>query len=92
VSGGRVVSLHVLASDRGCEGGLTRPGVFDCHPAPRVVVGEAGGGEPCLHMLASVHGRDPHCKLLLTPGCGMPIGLNVIEGVLGRCSSSSEEH
>jgi hypothetical protein len=28
-----------------------------------LVVGGAGGGEPCLHMLASVHGRDPHCKL-----------------------------
>ena len=28
-----------------------------------LVVGGAGGGEPCLHMLAYVHGRDPHCKL-----------------------------
>jgi hypothetical protein len=57
-----VVCLHVSASVRGCEGGLTRPGVL-FHPAPRVVVGGAGGGEPCLRMLASVHGRDPHCKL-----------------------------
>jgi hypothetical protein len=24
-------------------------------------------------MLAYVHGRDPHCKLPLTPGCGMPL-------------------
>ena len=58
-----MVSLHVLASVRGCEGGLTRRRSVDCHPAPWGGCSGAGGGEPCLHMLAYVHGRDPHCKL-----------------------------
>jgi hypothetical protein len=58
-----VVSIRVLGSVRGCEDGLTRHRSVDCHPGRGLVGGGAGGGEPCLHMLAYVHGRDPHCKL-----------------------------
>ena len=58
-----MVSIRVLGSVRGCEDGLTRPGVLIAILRRGLVVGGAGGGEPCLHMLAYVHGRDPHCKL-----------------------------
>ena len=57
------MSIRVLGSVRGCEDGLTRRRSVDSHPAPRVGWSGAGGGEPYLHMLAYVHGRDPHCKL-----------------------------
>jgi hypothetical protein len=68
-----VVSLHVLASVRGCEDGLTRPGVLNCHPAARVVVGGAGGGEPCLHVLTIRSWEGPSLQASTTNRGGCPV-------------------
>ena len=68
-----MVSIRVLGSVRGCEDGLTRPGVLIAILRRGLVVGGAGGGEPCLHMLAIRSREGPSLLASTTNRGGFPV-------------------